>query len=350
MPTPQRPSSRPAAPTGPARRLQSTLRGLLPTAEPRPAPVSAAPQAAASSSIFAELGVKTTINANGPSTRLSGGLPRPEVVEAMARAATECVDIAHLQGRASEIIAGITGAEAGYVTAGAACGLMLGTAACVTGLNPSHMNQLPDLTGLKSEVVVARSHRNFYDHAVRTAGVKLVEVGLADRHAGAGVRDAEGWEYAAAITEKTAMVLYTMNPNMQPPLEDVIRKAHAAGVPVLVDAAAQVLPPSNLRKFISMGADLVAFSGGKQIGGPQASGVLCGRKELISAAALQHLDLDIYWDQWSPPPQLIDKRSLVGAPHHGIGRVAKVGRETIVGLLVALKVRKPGPGFWPGTF
>ena len=98
--------------------------------------------------------------------------------------------------------------------------------------------------------------------------------------------------------------------------------AHAAGVPVLVDAAAQALPPSNLRKYIDMGADLVAFSGGKVIGGPQASGVLCGRKELVGAAALQHLDQDIYWEQWVPPAQLIDKDSMVGTPHHGIGRVS----------------------------
>ena len=96
--------------------------------------------------------------------------------------------------------------------------------------------------------------------------------------------------------------------------------AHDAGVPVLVDAAAQVLPASNLQKFIAMGADLVAFSGGKQIGGPQASGILCGRKDLVGAAALQHLDLDIYWEQWSPPRALIQKEKLVGAPHHGIGR------------------------------
>ena len=114
--------------------------------------------------------------------------------------------------------------------------------------------------------------------------------------------------------------------------------AHEAGVPVLVDAAAQALPPSNLRKYIAMGADLVCFSGGKQIGGPQASGVLCGRRDLVGAAALQHLDQDIYWDQWVPPPQLIDKEAMVGTPHHGIGRAAKVGRETIVGLLVALRL------------
>jgi L-seryl-tRNA(Ser) seleniumtransferase len=129
-----------------------------------------------------------------------------------------------------------------------------------------------------------------------------------------------------------------MNDGMQPSLQEVIDVAHAAGVPVVVDAAAQAMPPSNLKKYIEMGADLVAFSGGKQIGGPQASGILCGRKDLVGAAALQHLDQDIYWEQWAPPPQLIDKQRLVGTPHHGIGRTAKVGRETVVGLLVALKL------------
>lgn len=312
------------------RRLQYLRLGLLPV-QPRSS-------GATTTSIYDELGVPTIINANGPSTRLSGGIPRPEVVEAMARAAESCVDIAHLQGRASEIISELTGSEAGYVTAGAAAGLMLGTAACITRLDPVKMNALPDLTGLTNEVVIARSHRNFYDKAVRSVGITLVEVGLSDRHAGAGVRDAEAWEFAAAITKNTAMVLYVMNDGMQPNLQDVIDVAHTANIPVLVDAAAQALPPSNLKKYIEMGADLVAFSGGKIIGGPQASGVLCGRKELVGAAALQHLDQDIYWEQWVPPPQLIDKQSMVGTPHHGIGRTAKVGRETIVGLLVALKL------------
>jgi L-seryl-tRNA(Ser) seleniumtransferase len=305
----------------PTRRLAALRSALVPLTQ-RVAAVTTSGASSTGISIYEELGVQTIINANGPSTRLSGGIPRPEVVDAMARAAESCVDIAHLQGRASEIISELTGAEAGYVTAGAAAGLLLGTAACITRLDPTKMNALPDLTGLKHEVVMARSHRNFYDKAVRSVGVTLVEVGLSDRHAGAGVRDAEPWEFAAAITDNTAAVLYVMNDGMQPSLAEVIEVAHAAGVPVLVDAAAQALPPSNLRKYIDMGADLVAFSGGKVIGGPQASGVLCGRKELVGAAALQHLDQDIYWEQWVPPAQLIDKDSMVGTPHHGIGRVS----------------------------
>jgi L-seryl-tRNA(Ser) seleniumtransferase len=109
-------------------------------------------------------------------------------------------------------------------------------------------------------------------------------------------------------------------------------------VPVLVDAAAQLPPAGNLKRFIAEGADLVAFSGGKAIGGPQATGILCGRRDLVMAAALQHLDLDIFWEQWAPPASLIDKNLLKGVPQHGIGRPCKVGKEDIVGLLTALEL------------
>jgi D-glucosaminate-6-phosphate ammonia-lyase len=288
--------------------------------------------------IYTALGVPTIINAKGPSTRLSGGVMRPEVAKAMVEASRHCVDMAILQARASVIIADATGAEAGYVTAGAAAGLLLGTAACVTGLDPGRMNRLPDTSGMKNEVVIVRSQRNLYDHALRAAGVRLVEVGLPDRYAGAGVRDAEAWEIADAICERTAAVHWVAAPGARPALADVVEVAHAAGVPVLVDAAAQLPPADNLRRFIAAGADLVAFSGGKAIGGPQASGILCGRRDLIMAAALQNLDLDIFFEQWTPPPELIDKRQLKGLPQHGIGRACKVGKEEIAGLLTALRL------------
>jgi D-glucosaminate-6-phosphate ammonia-lyase len=287
--------------------------------------------------IYQGLGVRPIINAKGPATRLSGGTMSAEVTAAMAEAAQACVDIADLQGRASEIIAEITGAEAGYVTSGAAAGLLLGTAACVAGLDPGRMSRLPDTTGMKNEVVMVRSQRNFYDHAVRTAGVKIVEVGLPDRYAGAGVRDAENWEIADAINDRTAAVFYVADRQARPALRDVVQTAHAAGVPVLVDAAAQLPPTRNLRRFIEEGVDLVAFSGGKAIGGPQGSGILCGKRDLIMSAALQQLDLDIYWEQWQPPANLIDKARLKGVPQHGIGRPCKVGKETIAGLLTALQ-------------
>ena len=288
--------------------------------------------------IYEELGIEPIINAVGPSTRLSGSIMRPEVAEAMRQASEACVDIAELQARAGEVIAELTGAEAGYVTSGAAAGLLLGTAACVTGLDPGKMNRLPDTTGMKNEVIMARSHRNFYDHAVRSVGIELVEVGIADRFSGAGVRDAEGWEIGAAITERTAAIVYVAYPHTQPSLASVVAAAHEKGVPVIVDAAGQVLPAENLRHFIAEGADLVAYSGGKTIGGPQSSGILCGRRDLIQAAALQHQDLDVMPELWDPPASLIDKSKLPGAPQHGIGRPCKVGKEEIAGLIKALRL------------
>ena len=287
--------------------------------------------------VYERIGVRPIINASGPSTRLSGGIMDPVVADAMHEASQYCVDIAELQARASEVIAEITGAEAGYVTSGAAAGLLLGTAACVTGPDPGKMNRLPDTEGMKNEVIISRSQRNFYDHAIRSVGVKLVEVGIADRYSGAGVRDTEAWEIADAVTERTAAVCYVANPRALPPLEEVVEVAHARGVPVIVDAAGQLPPRSNLQAYISMGADLVAFSGGKAIGGPQGSGILCGRRDLIMCVALQHLDMDVLKPQWNPPVSLIDKSILPGAPHHGIGRPCKVGKEQIVGLLTALE-------------
>jgi L-seryl-tRNA(Ser) seleniumtransferase len=286
--------------------------------------------------IYDRLGVRTIINAKGPATRLSGGMMRAEVSAAMAEAAQHCVDMAELQAAASARIAALTGAEAGYVASGAAACLLLATAACITGLDIAAMARLPDTAGLRNEVVMVRSQRNFYDHAVRTAGVRIVEVGLPDRYAGAGIRDAEVWEIEAALTPRTAAILYVADAEARPPLAGIVRVAHAAGVPVIVDAAARLPPQANLTRFIAEGADLVAFSGGKAIGGPQASGFLCGRRDLVMAAALQHLDLDVLWEMWEPPAALIDMVRLRGVPQHGIGRPCKAGKEEIAGLLAAL--------------
>lgn len=288
-------------------------------------------------SVYGTIGVRTIINAKGASTRVSGALLAPEVTAAMREAGEYCVDMAEIQAGASRIIAEATGAEAGIVTSGAAAGLMLGTAACVAGLDPAKMARLPDTSGMKNEVVMVRSQRNQYDHAIRSAGVRIVEVGLPDRVAGAGVRDAEPWEIAAAVNERTAAIVHVAGGNARPTIEETAQVANSLHVPLLVDAAAQLPPASNLRRFIAAGADLVAFSGGKAIGGPQGSGILCGSRDLIMSAVLQQLDMDISMEQWSPPPDLIDKRRLTGLPPHGIGRQCKVGKETIVGLLVALR-------------
>jgi len=289
-------------------------------------------------SIYKRLGVPTLINATGPATRLSGSLLPAEVTEAMKEASQYCVDMTELQARASQIIAEITGAEAGYVTSGAAAALLLGTAACVAGLDPSRMSQLPDTRGMKNEVIIVRSQRNSYDHAVRSVGIRLIEVGLPDRFSGAGVRDAEAWEIADAITERTAAVYYVATLRALPLLEEVVQVCRSREVPVLVDAAGQLPPASNLKKFIDQGADLVAFSGGKAIRGPQSTGILCGRKDFISSAALQHMDLDVVDELWQPSDHLIDRGQLPGIPHNGIGRPCKVGKEEIVGLLTAIRL------------
>jgi D-glucosaminate-6-phosphate ammonia-lyase len=289
--------------------------------------------------IYADLGVRTVINASGTLTRLGGSRMAPEVLEAMAAASRSYVRIEDLQEAAGRVIAEITGAESGYVTSGAAAGLLLGTAACVAGLDLQVMERLPDTDapGTKNEVVVHRVHRNSYDHAVRSVGVRLVEVGHLG-HPSAGPMRA--YELESAINERTAMVFWPLMSGLPEAshlsLDETARIAHARGVPVLVDAAAALPPVSNLRRFIAAGADLVCFSGGKAIGGPQASGILAGRADLIRSVALQHQDMDVHPGTWTWR-RLIADGQIAGPPLQGIGRPCKVGREEIVGLLVALR-------------
>ena len=289
-------------------------------------------------SIYESLGVRRIVNASGAKTRLSGSIMPDEVVQAMVQASRELVDMEDLQARASEVIADVTGAEAGIVTTGAAAALVLSTASCVTGLDITKMEKLPDTTGMKNEVVIARRHRNAYDHQIRLAGVKLIEAGFDERGLGAGQRSVEAWEIEAAITEKTAAIAYVAKPANSPPLEEVIRVGKAHDVPVILDAAAELPPVSNLRRFTDLGATSVAFSGGKAIRGLQASGILAGKRDLIMSAVLQQLDMDTNFELWNPPPNLIDKSRLRGIPRNGIGRGFKAGKEEIVGLITALKL------------
>lgn len=288
-------------------------------------------------SIYERFGVKPLINAAGTKTRLGGGSMAPEVLQAMTEASQASVDMAQLQAAASRVIARITGAEAGYVTSGAAAALTLGAAACMSGTDPVKIDSLPHTEGMPNEIVIFRLHRNSYDHAWRASGARLVEVGVDDRVARSGVRSIEPWEIEAAIGERTVAVAYVAGAASAPPLADFVRVAHAHDLPVLVDAAGELPPKENLRSFIAQGADLVAFSGGKAIGGPQASGVLCGRKDLIQAVLLNHLDMDMDLSLWDPPGDLLPRTLLEALPRHGIGRGFKVGKEEIVGLLVALE-------------
>ena len=213
-------------------------------------------------------------------------------------------------------------------------GLALGTAACVAGMDVAAMDRLPDTTGLRNEVIVQRGHRNSYDHAIRSAGVRFVEVGYLGYPGAGGTMP---WQIESAITERTAAIACPIldTPGCVP-LPVVAEIAHRHGLPVIVDAAAELPPRSNLRRFIAEGADLVVFSGGKAIGGPQASGILAGRADLIASVALQHQDMDVRPETWNKRG-LLDG-TVAGIPHQGFGRAMKVGREEIAGLITALRI------------
>lgn len=261
--------------------------------------------------VYEELGVRRVINACGTLTLLGGSIMDDEVIEAMDEAAKSFVYMEELMKKAGEIIAEVTGAEMGLVTSGAAASLALAAAACMTGKDLAKIARLPDTTGMKNEIIIQRLHRNPYDSCLRVSGAKLVEVGHQF-----GTR---AWEVEAAINEKTAAIAYFVF-DPQPgvlPLEDVIKIGKKYDVPIIVDAAAELPPVENLRRFIAMGADLVLFSGGKEIRGPNDTGILCGRRDLVEAASMIAFPSSFGW--------------------FSIGRVMKVSKEQIVGLIVALK-------------
>lgn len=260
---------------------------------------------------YQDLGVRRFINAAGTYTRLGGSRMPPVVVEAMAEAARHFVEMDELQLSVGARLAALTRNEAAYVTSGAAAGLTLATAACMAGTDPARARQLPDVRGLRNRVVIHRAHRNPYDYAVRLLPVELVEIGFPNQ-----ITPTEGWELEHALGEHTAAVLYVAGGWASAgalPLSVVAEIAHRSGVPVIVDAAAQLPPKENLWRFTQMGADLAIFSGGKDLRGPQSTGLIVGRRDLVDACF------------------------LLGAPHHGIARGFKVGKEEMAGLLAAVQ-------------
>ena len=293
--------------------------------------------------VYEDMGLRPIINASGSVTRL-GGAPMPrEVLDAMMEAASGSVPIEVLQAKACIDIATTTGVDAGIVTAGAASALTLGAAAIMTGWDRGRMELLPHSEGFPNEFVVAREQRSGYDHAVRAAGARLVEVGFNEIVPGAGVRRTEPWEYEAAFGPNTAGVLYVFTNDSEPPLTEVVARAHKHNLPVLVDAAAELSPRSNLIDIPATGADLVAFSGGKSIRGPQSTGILVGRRDLVGPAFAQLVDMDDHPALWNPPKELVDIEKFEGGPpRHGVGRAHKVSKEEIVGLLTALKLFAAG--------
>lgn len=279
--------------------------------------------------VFDRWGMSRVINAIGYATPLGNGRLDEEVIEAMAEASRHFVSIAQLQRFASGRLAEITHAEAGYVVSGASAGLALATAACIAGLDPMIMNNLPHVDeAVPSVVVVHRAHRYDYDHAIRQAGARFREVGFPDL--------TFPYELEGAIRQDTAAVMFRGDGSKNVvPLPEVVRIAHDAGVPVIVDAALTVPPVENLWKFVDAGVDLVAFSGGKAIGGPPASGFVVGRKDLITSIALQHQDMDVRVETWDGAG--FSEMAVERPPYQGIGRAMKVGKEQIAGLLVALE-------------
>jgi uncharacterized pyridoxal phosphate-dependent enzyme len=260
--------------------------------------------AAARRDYFRELGVRPFINAAGTYTAMTASLMPSEVIDAIEYASKHYVMLSELQDKVGEKIAAMVHAEAAMVTSGAASALTLGTAAVLTGIDERKIVDLPNLATMKSEVIIQKSHRFGYDHAVRNCGVKLIEVETRE-------------ELERAINPQTAMMLFYNNNNSEGRIRDEefaqLGKKH--GIPTFNDAAADVPPVENLWKYTKMGFDLVTFSGGKGIRGPQSAGLLLGRKDLIAAARLN-------------------------APPNGntVGRGMKVNKEEILGMLVALEM------------
>jgi len=279
--------------------------------------------------VYQRLGIRTVVNARGCATLAGGSLMPAEVITAMADAARSFVRIGDLQEAASRRIAELTGAEAGYVTSGAAAGLTLGSAAILARLDPDLMDRLPDTGASPAEIVVQAAHRNPYDHLVRAAGARLVEFG--------DERGASVEQMTDAIGPATAGAFF--HGQAEPgglTIDEFVETAHAHGLPVLVDASMSLPPRANLRRYVAAHADLVAFSGGKTLRGPQASGFLAGRADLLLSVGLQQQDMDVLPATWMRRA-LLESGQLRRVPTHGIGRSMKTGKEEIVGLLVALE-------------
>ena len=250
---------------------------------------------------YQSIGVRPLINCKGTYTIISGSQSLPEVKRAMEEASRHYVEMDELMEAVGKRLAQLTGAEWGIVTAGCAAAMTHTTSACLAGTDPEKMQRLPNLQGMRSEVIIPAYSRNVYDHAIRMLGVTIVEV-------------SDPGKLESAFNDRTALVYILAGPGDDGPLgtQAVSNVARRRNVPVLVDAAAEMLTIPNLH--LQRGATLVAYSGGKCLRGPQAAGLLLGDKNLVQAA-------------WAN-----------SAPHHAFGRSLKVGKEEIVGMLTAVEM------------
>ncbi len=256
---------------------------------------------------YEELGVTTVINCEGTMTMLGGSLPHPELEAVMTMAGRHFVSIPELEVAAGNRIAQMLKLPEGYtalVTSGAAAAIECGLAGILTGGNEALIKQLPDLTGMKSEVIIQKSHRNPFDHQLRSTGIKLIEIETVEK-------------LRAAVNDRTAMMHFSNFANAagQIKADEWVKLAKELNIPCMNDAAADTPPVSHLWDYTNMGYDLVTFSGGKAIRGPQCAGLLIGRKEMVANALLNN------------------------SPHEDtIGRSQKVGKEEIVGMVKALEL------------
>jgi len=256
---------------------------------------------------YEELGVTTVINCEGTMTTLGGSLPHPELEAVMTMAGRHFVSIPELEVAAGKRIAEMLKLPEGYtalVTSGAAAAIQSGLAGILTGGKEALIQQLPDLTGMKSEVIIQKSHRNPFDHQLRSTGIKLIEIETLD-------------QLGAAVNERTAMMHFSNFANAagQIKVDEWVKLAKQYNIPCMNDAAADTPPVSHLWDYTNMGYDLVTFSGGKAIRGPQCAGMLVGRKEMVANALLNN------------------------SPHEDtLGRSQKVGKEEILGMVKALEL------------
>ncbi|HXJ43997.1 MAG TPA: PLP-dependent transferase [Bryobacteraceae bacterium] len=255
-----------------------------------------------SAKLYESIGVKPVVNCRGTFTIITGSQSLPEVKQAMELASHHYVHMDELMDAVGQRLAELTKAEWGIVTNGCAAALAHATAACITGGDPEKMQRMPDLTGMKNEVIVPRYARNVYDHAVRMTGVKMIEVDTAA-------------QFEAAVNERTAMVMIMSSPAAEKgelSIKNTAVLARKHGIPLLIDAAAEELKIPNIH--LENGAHMVAYSGGKCLRGPQAGGMLLGQKDLLKTA-------------W-----------VCSAPHHAFGRSMKVGKEEVMGMLTAVEM------------
>lgn len=280
--------------------------------------------------IYAHFGIEPVINAVGYATRVTGSCPHPDVIAAMAAASSAYVELDDLIAAAGKLIQRTTGAESGIVTAGAGAALTLAAAACLAGNDPDIMDRLPDTSSVRRTEIIYPTPGPFdYDHAIRLSGAKMIAV---DFRADDALKRIE-----SAITPRTAAIGFVWySTEEKPSLKSLVELAHRHNLPVIVDGAFAMPPVENLTALSQTGADLIAYSGGKHLGGPQASGILCGRADLVRSAWVQMVDMDVRAGTWSLQ-SWIDKGWIARPPRHGIGRSMKVSKEAMIGLMTALE-------------